>query len=310
MRQLRFSCAGNTRLDRILRDNLPEKLEIGNDSKISNGKIRRLIISGSIKVDGRQCRIPSFNLKKGSVIDAYIDEEKFFYEKEPDDIDFVLTDKDVLFEDDVLIVVRKPAFLPTEGTVVENRKSMHSCVIDYLWKKNPGLRNPPYAGIMHRLDRTTSGIILFTKSRSVNKKISEMFKDHKLTKTYEAVCTARGTMPKEGSFFTVEGFMGRASGKSKACKMDFIPESMGGQFSKTEFKITSVKDGKIRVDCNLLTGRTHQIRLHLSSRKLPILGDELYGGNRHTRIMLHAKVLEFAHPVTGEKIRIECNPDF
>lgn len=297
------------RLDKFLQNTLP--LEISKD--ISNSKIRRLIMAGSITINNQQCRNPAFNLRKGNTVRAQIDIEKLFFEKQPDDIDYILTQKDVLYEDDVIIVVNKPAFLPTEDTIVESRQSMHSAVVKYLWEKNPSLKNPPYAGIMHRLDRETSGVLLFTKSRSVNNEVHRMFEEHTAQKVYRAVCSEKSPAAVEKNIknnsFTVENFIGRISAKSARCKIGPLSESKGGQYAKTEFYITSRKNELLYIDCHLFTGRTHQIRVHLSLKNIPIIGDDLYGGARgikelNERIMLHAVSLTFPHPVTQKKMTV------
>ena len=152
-----------TRLDGLLRRELPACSRNGD---FSNSKIRRLIVAGAVFVDGRQIRRPAYDVFAGSTVTVNFEEEKFFFEKKPDDISFEVSDKDVLFEDDFLILVNKPAFFPVEETFSgsQKRDNLHDAVIRYLWSKNPSLRNPPYAGIMHRLDRDTSGVILFTKN--------------------------------------------------------------------------------------------------------------------------------------------------
>lgn len=291
------------------------------EKEVSNSKIRRLIVAGCVSVNGRVVTRPGFELRGKSVVDCEIDFEKFFFEKQPDDIDFELTKKDVLFEDDYIILVNKPAFLPVEQTIVGNRKNLHDCVVDYLWKKNPSLRNPPYVGIMHRLDRETSGVILFTKQRVANKNIFEQFEKHSITKNYIAVVCGK---PKRNSF-TVENTIGRISSKSQAAKWGSLPESRGGLYAKTSFKVfdetvTGKKEIFLSEDkncplsiihCELFTGRTHQIRVHLSESELPILGDTLYGGKSYNRIMLHSDMLVFTHPISGENmtVKAEC-PDF
>lgn len=302
------------KLDSFLKREIPSLVSF--NTAVSNSKIRRLIIAGGVLVNGNQCRIPSYDVFAGSTIEVVIDESKFFYEKKPDDIDYVLTDKDVLFEDDVLIVVNKPAFLPTEETIVKGRGNMHQCVVDYLWKKNPSLRNPPYAGIMHRLDRETSGVLLFTKSRSVNAKVSEMFQNHTAHKVYRCVSSFDGKLSKVKNEIVLNEtvhakcFMGRISVKSQGYKAGNLPVSKGGQEAISDFTLVKKADGKYWFDCNLFTGRTHQIRFQISSLGYPILGDELYGGKKgfddlNGRIMLHAKSLSFPHPVTGEKVIVE-----
>ena len=296
--ELKFSTSIKERLDDFLRRELPARLQTSFSGQLSNSKIRRLILSGSVFVNGWECRRPAFEIRGLTKITVNFESEKFFYEKQPDDIDFVMTDSDVLFEDENLIFVNKPAFLPVEQTITGNRKNLHDALVDYLWKRNPGLRNPPYAGIMHRLDRETSGVILFTKNRSANKAVHDMFESHNFTKTYLAVCQkpepGRGRYPVRnlGDSFTVEMFMNRVSKKSDAAKWGRSSEGEGALYSKTDFKICSeyTYRGKsyFLVECNLFTGRTHQIRVHLSDAGMPLLGDQLYGGPPADRIYLHA----------------------
>ena len=305
------------RLDELLREKLPARVEGETPSAtanafsaaasastpaISNSKIRRLILAGSVSVNGRECRRPAFELRGHSDVSVNFEAEKFFFEKQPDDIDFVMTDRDVLYEDENLIFVNKPAFLPVEQTITGNRKNLHDAVVDYLWKRNPELRNPPYVGIMHRLDRETSGVILFTKTRSVNKAVHDMFEGHNFTKTYKAVVVpgkkagaqAEGLLTK-GKTFTIENYLGRVSSKSQAGKWGAVPQKQGGLYAKTTFRICGevTVEGKkgYLVECELFTGRTHQIRVHLSGAGLPLLGDELYGGVPAKRIYLHAERL-------------------
>lgn len=307
--KLQFYTEKNIRLDEFLRENLPSKLK--NPENASNSKIRRLIISGSVYVNKKQIRRPAFELRGKSEINVQFDDEKFFYEKMPDDIKFTLSEKNVLFEDEYLIIVNKPAFFPTEETIVgsEKRCNLHDEIVRYLWKKNPSLRNPPYVGIMHRLDRETSGAILFTKSRSVNKAIQEMFENRDLKKIYVAISEKPFSFSKKiPSSFSVEMFMNRISSKTQRAKWGRVPEKKGGLYSKTNFTILCEKtfDEKkcLEIQAELFTGRTHQIRVHLSEKGLPILGDELYGGKPYKRIMLHSFRLEFVHPVTKKFVSV------
>lgn len=297
-----FSTSEKIRLDEFLRRELPLALNNSpSDSKISNSKIRRLIMSGSVSVDGRQIMRPAFELHGNTNLSVNFDSEKFFFEKQPDDVEFELSDKDVLFEDENLIFIDKPAMFPTEQTITGNRANLHDEVVSYLWKRNCSLRNPPYVGIMHRLDRETSGVILFTKNRIINKDVSAIFQSHDFTKEYFAVVEKKLCKNSEklktlfckvGDAITVEKFIGRVSGKSQTGKWGSLKETRGGQYSKTNFKI--LKECKIEgkdcflIECSLFTGRTHQIRVHLSEEGMPILGDNLYGGSSAKRMYLHA----------------------
>lgn len=311
MKHFGFKVEKKEKLSSFLQKNLPQAM----NCEISNSKIRRLIIAGKVYVNTYLCRNPNYDLKLNSYVYCEIDEEKLFYEKKADDIDYKLVDSDVLYQDEYIIVVNKPSFFPTERTIVEDRNCMHQVVIDYLWKQNPSLRNPPYVGIMHRLDKQTSGVLLFTKSRLVNADISSQFSNHTIIKKYRAVCQNLSHKKIQNNF-TVEKFMGRISNKSSACKMGSVSKEKGGQYSCTDFYISSQKEDLLYIDCILHTGRTHQIRYHLSSCNLPIVGDFLYGATKgfdklNNRIMLHSCSLKFFHPILKEEIEIQAPlPDY
>ena len=294
-----FNTNKTIRLDLFLREELPVKIE----AECSNSKIRRLIVASCVWVNGRQVLRPGFELRGKSTVKVEFDKEKFFYEKQPDDISFEVSDKDVLFENEDLIFVNKPAFFPVEQTIVGNRDNLHDALVRYLWKRKPELRNPPYVGIMHRLDRETSGIILFTKNRAANKEVQAMFENHSFTKEYTCLVSSRKEL-KQGQKFTVEMYMGRISGKSQAGKWGPLEEKKGGQYSKTDFEVLKKLNYEgtevYLLKANLYTGRTHQIRVHLAASEMPILGDVLYGGKKAQRIWLHSS--RFA----GMGIEIEC----
>ena len=303
--KLHFATDKKLRLDEFLREELPHCSQL-NEHEVSNSKIRRLIVAGAVSVNGREVVRPAFELRGKSDVCVALDIEKFFFEKQPDDAKFEVTDASVLYEDEDLIFIDKPARFPVEQTITGNRANLHDSLVDYLWHRNPALRNPPYAGIMHRLDRETSGVILFTKTRSVNAAVSDLFQKHDLTKQYLAVVEVPrhidGTRHAElvsasTSTFSVKMFMGRVTGKSQQGKWGELSEARGGQFSHTDFKVlrTLTVEGRscLLLECTLHTGRTHQIRVHLASRGLPILGDTLYGGHPATRMYLHAAHLAY-----------------
>lgn len=303
------------RLDELLRQNLPKLTGL----ELSNSKIRRLIMAGCIRVNGREVRIPSYTVFVKSNVEAFVDKDKLLYEKQADDISFEVTEESVLYEDEYLIFINKPAKFPTEKTIVTDRDNLHDAVVRYLWKKNPSLRNPPYVGIMHRLDKDTSGVILFTKTREVNKAIFDMFDSSKLElnetseKNYRPVQKTYIAVVKDSvkikESFTVKNFLGRITSKSAGCKWGEVPESRGGLIAVTEFKVIKRDAGRCYLECHPITGRTHQIRIHLAGLGTPISGDTLYNGDKAERLFLHAKSLELTHPITGKKISVSapCN---
>ena len=288
------------RLDELLRQNLPLLLK----TEISTSKIRRLIVAGAVSVNQKQVFVPSFIVFAKSSVFVSVDEEKLFYEKQPDDIKFELTEKNVLFEDEYIIVVNKPSHFPTEKSMVETRDNLHAAVVRYLFARqkiqNPNAKNPPYCGIMHRLDRDTSGVILFTKKREANAACHDMFEQHTAKKTYIAAILKEPASKK----ITVDFPMGRISPKGQSAKWGKLSEVKGGLKSRTEFEFFKATSRFFLYYCKPLTGRTHQIRVHLASLGCPILGDELYGGKPYKRIMLHAVSLSFPHPATKKIITV------
>ena len=318
-----FRIESKSRLDIFLRSELAQTvstyIEKSAAVSLSNSKIRRMIVAGAVSVDGLQIRRPSYELLRGQTVCVEFDTEKFFFEKQADDIAFEMTAADVLYEDGDLIDVNKTAFLPTEETVVggEKRDCLHAAVVRYLWAKS-ALRNPPYVGIMHRLDRETSGVILFTKTRAVNAAVHEMFEKRAVQKIYRAVCaisektgrTQESLRLEEDSTFFVENHIGRISPKSARAKWGALNATQGGLYARTDFTVLerTVIGGipAVKIEARPLTGRTHQIRVHLASVGLPILGDALYGAPEYTRTMLHAQRLTFQHPVNGKTITVSA----
>ena len=307
--KIKLESSSTERLDEFLRRELPGAVGTIPETSFSNSKIRRLIVAGAVSVNGRVVNRPAFELRGKSSVEVLFDAERFFYEKKPEDAAFTMSDEAVLFEDENLIFVNKPADFPVEQTITGNRVNLHDAVVDYLWKRNPSLRNPPYVGIMHRLDRTTSGVILFTKTRSVNTDVSEVFQSHDLVKQYLAVVEDKKSVRES---FTVELYMNRVTGKSQQGKWGEVPEARGGQYSKTDFRVLKKLNVEGRqcllIECSLYTGRTHQIRVHLASRGLPILGDELYGGKSAKRLYLHAAHLSFDLNGTHYDVKSEPTP--
>ena len=330
MKSFTLHVSSSASLNDLLRSELPRLI----GAEISNSKIRRLIVSGCVSVNGRQVRLPAFKLRSGSQVQTLIDEEKLFFEKQPDDIKFELSEKDILFEDESIILVNKPAHFPTEAGMVGSRDNLHAAVIRFLFERqkiqHPNAKNPPYLGIMHRLDRDTSGVILFTKARSVNSACHEMFEKHRARKVYNALVAVKSSEAGKlvaGSSFTVDFPLGRISPKGQAAKWGRVSEKNGGLPARTSFTVLKeISPAKLKsfsgksplphaeklllLECRPLTGRTHQIRVHLASQNLPILGDTLYGAPDYERIMLHAASLTFPHPVTGKMLCVEAGSPF
>jgi RluA family pseudouridine synthase len=247
-------------------------------------------------------RIASKVASAGTTIEAHIDLAKLFQDSTSRDIQFELTADRILFEDEDLIVVDKPAGLPSHPTADESRDNLVSAVTRFLAKRD-GIAEP-YLGIHHRLDRDTSGVVLFAKSKRVNAALTEMFSSHKVVKIYQALSVApRRKLDRE---WTIKNSLGKVSSKSKRARYGAV--KTGGDRAETLFRVIAEYAHFVWIEAIPKTGRTHQIRVHLSEYGLPILGDDLYGRGSDElapRLMLHAAELRFPHPVTQTEVSVK-----
>lgn len=219
----------------------------------------------------------------------------------------------VVFEDEHLIVIDKPAGLVVhpaagnrEGTLVN--ALLHHCEVGGEGQLS-GIGGVARPGIVHRIDKDTSGLLVVAKSDAAHEGLARQFKDHSIERTYLAVCAGH-PQPAEG---TIRGRIGRSDRNRK--KMAALPpDSTRGKHAVTHYKILKKLDYCALIECTLETGRTHQVRVQLASIGHPLLGDPVYGRTpRHLRPILarlefarqalHAAILGFTHPVKGNRMR-------
>lgn len=202
---------------------------------------------------------------------------------------------EILFEDEFLLVLNKPAGLPSQPTVDKRRPDLFTLIKTQ--------KNSEQIFLHHRLDRDTSGVILFSKSKAANGPLTEMFRQHQFQKTYWALAQAQENLQDS---WEVKNHLVARRKDGKSVKM-FRTES-GGDFAHTRFRKLAANSHASLIEAEPLTGRTHQIRVHSLHSKASILGDSLYGGKdpRVPRLMLHAKILAFPHPLTQKKLQIEA----
>jgi RluA family pseudouridine synthase len=195
---------------------------------------------------------------------------------------------EVLFEDEYLIAINKPSGLPSQPTVDKKRPDLFSLVKRQLKTEAVYLH--------HRLDRDTSGVILLSKSKKANAPLTEMFRNHQFEKVYWALAKPSKELAEKAEWEIQNHLIARRK-DARSLKM-FRTES-GGDFAHTLFKQLSISPEAALIEAKPLTGRTHQIRVHLLHSNAPILGDSMYGGKdpRVPRLMLHAKTLAFVHPI-------------
>lgn len=285
------------RLDQVLAEWLPEAL----GQPLSKGKIRKLVIAGAVYLNGSRVRIASKTLRARARLDVHLDLKKLENDATRADRHFEMSAADILFEDEYLIAVNKPAGLPTQPTLDEARDNLFALLKKFL-KARDGAADP-YLGLHHRLDRDTSGVILFTKKTEANAAVAELFSGRKAQKTYHAITAKpRGGLIRDE--FEVKNYLGKAKGAGK--KSIFTEVHSGGDFAHTSFKVLERFSRGLWIQAMPHTGRTHQIRVHLAESGMPIAGDATYGGDRSVapRLMLHAVSLTFPHPITQTQVTV------
>ena len=289
------------RLDQALALLLPDAL----GQPLSKAKVRKLIVAGAVYLNGTRVRIASKELRANAKVDAYVDLKKLLEREGPAaDRTFRMDAARVLFEDEDLIAVDKPAGLPTQPTLDEARDNLFASVKKFLAERD-GTADP-YLGLHHRLDRDTSGVVLFTKTKRANAGVADLFSGHQARKVYHALTVRPKKVNRE---WTVRNFLGRVEGKGGK-KARFAAVRSGGDSAHTEFRLIEELDAALYVEARPRTGRTHQIRVHLASDGMPILGDAHYGwesGQDPTapRMMLHAVSLTFQHPIQQTETSVQ-----
>ena len=207
----------------------------------------------------------------------------------------------LLYEDDAVIVVEKPCGLLTMGTDRDKSRTVHAILNDYVRKGNPRSRNRVY--IVHRLDRDTSGILILAKSEAA--KIFLQGHWQETEKRYLTVVSG-SVSPKSG---TISSYLAENS----AFNVYSTPDPALGKLSHTEYAVLKEVKGLSLLEIHLLSGRKHQIRVHLSEKGHPVVGDKKYGrgGDAYGTLALHARSLCFTHPVSGKRLSFETGvPDF
>ncbi len=202
----------------------------------------------------------------------------------------------ILYEDQDILAVAKPAGLSTQASFDPRKENLYSLLQE---------RRAEKLFLHHRLDKDTSGVILFGRHPRANKGLTDLFRDHQIQKTYWAL--AKKGKSHSSHEWTVRDHLAPVRGSNKN-KMRMVRVKSGGWPAETSFRrLESFLDSEW-IEALPKTGRTHQIRVHLAFEGQPILGDPLYGGRSSfvPRLLLHARSLEFAHPVTKEKQKIEA----
>jgi RluA family pseudouridine synthase len=294
------------RLDQVLADRIPQILK----QPLSKGKIRKLVIAGAVYLNGKRVRIASKGVMSQARIDVYIDLEKLLGESGGQFIPFEMTPERILFEDQYVIVVDKPAGVPTQPTLDEARVNLFLAVKKYIASREGIPLAQVYLALHHRLDRDTSGVILMSKSLQANAGLAEGFSSRQNKKIYQALAHRENGRALPADSWSIQNYLG-VDKSSPQKKKRFCSLHSGGDPAHTDFKILEKLEQAYWIEAQPHTGRTHQIRVHLSESGYPILGDVTYRGRKTVgaieipRTLLHALSLTFIHPIHQNRIAIQ-----
>jgi len=275
------------RLDRFIAERFPD---------LSRSQVRKLIGEGDVLVDGQPAKA-SYLPEAGDVITLRVPSREVGPPR-PEAMAL-----DIVYEDDHLLVVNKPT-----GLVVHpSRGHPAGTLVNALLAHRPSIADadldPQRPGIVHRLDRDTSGLLVVAADRRTQQQLQAAFKSRAVEKTYLVLVHGR-LEPERGA---IEAPIGRDPAHRQ--RMAVLRE--GGRYARTEYRVREYLGRYTYLEADLLTGRTHQLRVHLSAIGYPVAGDRIYGrrrtGGDPDRQFLHAWRLAFDHPATGERMEFHAD---
>ncbi len=278
----------NKRLDSYLSEITPD---------FSRSKIQNFIKSGNVKINNT-IKKPSYILKENDKIDFEIPEEKKF-EIKPQDIPI-----EIVYEDENMLVVNKPSGMLTHPTTIERENTLVNTLL-YKFNNNLSDINGEFRrGILHRLDRNTSGLLMIAKNNKAHEFLAEQIKNHTISKKYRAI--VKGVIKEDE--FEINSPIGR--NPNQPHKMTTRDD---GKPSRTIVKVLERFKEHTYVELTLITGRTHQIRVHMKSINHPVYNDTLYGAGqgkvKTDEQVLQSYYLRFTKPFGNEIIELQIEPD-
>lgn len=278
------------------------------DFDLSRRKLRRILDVGGLYINKRRVRVASRQVFRGDVVEIEYNPNILDTKNQPE---FSAKDLPIVFENERVIAFNKPPGLPSQATRDQSIMHAEKLAFQVMREKGTGYQKPI---ILHRLDKETSGILLFAKSNEVATFITDQFKSKTIEKTYLALVKGQ---PRDFEF-AFECHLSPIDKRTGRVRKVHA----GGKSSSTEFRLlTSHREQNVSlIECFPRTGRSHQIRVHLESLGLPIIGDKKYGQFRQTAFskvvqneiakhhMLHAQSLSFKDVPKGERVFVEASP--
>ena len=269
---------------------------------VSRGAIQRLLESGAIRVNGQPAK-PSHTPRAGEHIEVHWPEPKSA-EAKPEVIPL-----DILFEDADVVVINKPPGLVVHPAAGNEEHTLVNALLHHCAGGLSGIGGVARPGIVHRLDKDTSGCLVVAKHDEAHLSLAQQFAQRTIEKIYHAIVC--GVLP------TAHGEIRLAIGRHPVHRQRMAVAQTKGREAWTSYRVLKTLQVSTLVEAILHTGRTHQIRVHFQHLGFPLAGDKVYGQKQnHTllttlgftapRQMLHARCLAFTHPRTGQRIRLEA----
>lgn len=278
----------NIRLDNFL---------VSVTSDMTRSKLQSLIKSGSVKVNGN-IKKPSYNINEGDKIEFCIPEEQSLK------IEAENLPLEIVYEDENMAVINKPSGMLTHPTSTEKSGTLVNALLFRFGENLSDINGEFRRGIVHRLDKNTSGLLMIAKNNKTHEYLADLIKNHDLTKKYRTI--VKGVYPKEEDLIDLP--IGRHPAQPH--KMAVIEN---GKESTTIVKIIERYKDATYLEITLVTGRTHQIRVHLSHKGFPVFNDTLYGAGmekvKTDEQVLQSYYLRFTKPFSDEIIELKIEPD-
>jgi len=286
---------------------LAERLPAALDRPLTRAAVRKLIKVGAVRVGGRALVEPGHLLRPGTRIEARVRLDRLA--PAASGVAFRLDTGSILHDDGVLLVVAKPAGVPMHATADRSRADFTSGVRE--WQAAAARRSgrAPYLATHQRLDRDTSGVVVFCTDPGANAALSAAFAGREVAKRYLALVRVGPEGAPEGAWAVRLPLTPQGTGRRAR-----MTPAAGGQPAETVLRVLRKRAGVALVEAEPRTGRKHQVRAHLAASGLPILGDERYGGPaalagvRFERGLLHALSLRLRHPRSGQELCFEAPP--
>ena len=279
------------RIDKFLSETLPE---------YSRSFIQKVVKDGGVLVD-EKCVKSNYKLSAGQILKLNVPELV-----EPDIIpeDIAL---DILYEDDDIIVVNKPKGMVVHPAAGHYTGTLVNALMYHCRDNLSGINGVTRPGIVHRIDMNTTGVLVACKNDAAHVFLSEQLAVHSITRKYNAIV--------HNSFKDNSGTVDAPIGRHHIDRKKMAIDYKNGRNAVTHYSVISNYGKYAHIECQLETGRTHQIRVHMSSIGHPLLGDDVYGSGKSPYRLegqtLHARVLGFVHPSTGKYMEFEAPlPDY